>query len=276
LLYAGTEQQTLTNEFLSATPDGLVVDQPADALAYVGVPDLGPGRCFVTEIKSIDPRTSLTAPKPEHAYQAIVQQGLFRELTEHQPEYAVVLYVNASFLDDIVEFVVPFDSDIYEHAKQRAARVMTARSALELRPEGWIAGGAECGYCPYTKACGRERVRVPNFDSGPVDAPFVAEVAHLAQAIKTLETEADNVNACLRGAQEDLKERLRARQLRRVVADGLSILWSPVKGRPSYDNARIREAAAQAGIDLATYETVGDATDRLTIRLASTLRTKAS
>src|SRR5262249_27250299 len=120
LLYAGTEQQTLTNEFLSATPDGLVVDQPADALAYVGVPDLGPGRCFVTEIKSIDPRTSLTAPKPEHAYQAIVQQGLFRELTEHQPEYAVVLYVNASFLDDIVEFVVPFDSDIYEHAKQRA------------------------------------------------------------------------------------------------------------------------------------------------------------
>jgi hypothetical protein len=32
----------------------------------------------------------------------------------------------------------------------------------------------------------------------------------------------------------------------------------------------IREAAAAAGIDLAQFETVGDTTDRLTIRLTAT------
>jgi hypothetical protein len=153
---------------------------------------------------------------------------------------------------------------------------MTARSALELRPEGWIAGGKECEYCCYTKACGRERVRVPDAESAPADPQFVAEVARLAQSIKALETEEENVSACLRSAQEELKEHLRARQLRRVVTDGLNILWSPIKGRPSFDNARIREAAAQAGIDLANYEQVGEPTDRLTIRLAQSAHRRAS
>ena len=84
LLYAGEAQQTLTSDFLSATPDGLLVDQPRAALAALGVPDIGGDGSVVVECKSIDPRARLDEPKPEHRYQAVVQMGLFRELTRHR------------------------------------------------------------------------------------------------------------------------------------------------------------------------------------------------
>jgi hypothetical protein len=276
LLYAGAEQETLASEYLSATPDGLVVDQPTNALAYLGAPDLGPGRSFVVEIKSIDPRATLDEPKSEHVFQCQTQMGLFRELTEHQPEYGVILYINASFLDDAVEYLIRFDQTLYDHAKQRAAQIMTVRNAFSLRPEGWITGGKECGYCPFTGACGRQRMDVPYAEIAPVDPQFTAEIADLAQSIKQFEAEEEAATTRLRSAQEDLKERLRSKKLRRVVGDGVSVLWSAVKGRPSYDHPGIREAAANAGVDLRQYETVGDPTDRLTIRLATSKRTNAS
>lgn len=68
------------------------------------------------------------------------------------------------------------------------------------------------------------------------------------------------------------KERLRAKGLRRVDGDGVSVVWSPVKGRPSYDMKGIREAAEKAGIDLAEYQLVGDPTDQLVIRVAGQSR----
>jgi len=60
--------------------------------------------------------------------------------------------------------------------------------------------------------------------------------------------------------------------VRRVASDGVSVVWSPIKGRPSYDMPAIRKAAAQVGIDLAQFETTGDPSDRLTI----TIRAAAS
>ena len=56
----------------------------------------------------------------------------------------------------------------------------------------------------------------------------------------------------------------------RIAGDGVAVTWSSVKGRGSFDMKGIREAAAAAGIDLAQFETVGDPTDRLTIRLTAT------
>jgi hypothetical protein len=48
-----------------------------------------------------------------------------------------------------------------------------------------------------------------------------------------------------------------------------------VRGRPAFDDKGIREAAAKAGVDLAEYETVGEPTDRLVIRVAEQSRTAA-
>jgi hypothetical protein len=176
LLYAGDQQQTLVSEFLSATPDGLLIELPHDALAALGVPDIGAGD-LVVECKTCDPRTRLEQAKPEHVYQAQVQIGLLRELTPHRPNFAVISYTDASFWDACLEFVVAFDPAIYATAKERARNIMLARSATELSPEGWVAGAGECKYCPFTTACGRARKT-----AAEVDPQFIAEVDDLAHA----------------------------------------------------------------------------------------------
>src|SRR6516225_8847911 len=48
LLYAGAHQRTFTSEFLSATPDGLLIKQPRNVLAAnFGIPDIGNGSLVV-------------------------------------------------------------------------------------------------------------------------------------------------------------------------------------------------------------------------------------
>ena len=74
--------------------------------------------------------------------------------------------------------MVAFDPATFATAKQRARNIMQARSAAELSPEGWVAGGSECKYCPFTQACGRERAS----KTAEVDPQFVAEVGDLARA----------------------------------------------------------------------------------------------
>jgi hypothetical protein len=178
LLYAGGDQYTLISGFLSATPDGLILDQPRDALAALGIADIGGDGSIVVECKTIDPRVKFDAPKPEHAFQAQMQIGLFRKLTRHQPEVAVISYVNASFFDDVTEFAVRFDPAVFENAKRCAAAIATARSTDQLKPEGWVAGGRECEFCPFTKACGVIRHTVPTQAIAETPDPqFIAEIA---------------------------------------------------------------------------------------------------
>jgi hypothetical protein len=267
LLYAGSEQRTLTAGLLSATSDGLLVKQPRNLLADLGVPDIGASRGVVVECKTIDPRARLDAAKLEHTFQVQIQLGLLHEVTTHRPEFAVISYTDASFWDETTEFVVVRDPRIYAHAKTRAQRIMLAKTAVELPPEGWIAGGAECRYCPFTRACGRERTAVPGISDTVADPQFVAEMAELARAAKWHERDGDAALTYARRLQNEIREKLRAKGLRRVVGDNFRISWSPVKGRPAFDMPAIRAAAAAAGVDLSRFETVGDPSDRLVIQL---------
>jgi hypothetical protein len=268
LKYAGPEQRTLVSGFLSATPDGLLLDQPADRLSSLGVPDLGGDGSLVIECKTSDPRTKLDAPKPEHVFQVNTQIGLFQELTAHQPEYALIAYTDASFWDDVIEFAVKFDPVVFHNAKDRAARIMTTTAGGTLLPEGWIAGGKECNPCPFSRACGRMRTAVPTEASADVDPQFAEEIAGMARFVKQSRQELAGATVRVRELEYTIRERLRSRKLRQVAADGVTVNWSPVKGRPSYDIPAIREAAAQAGIDLSQFETTGEPSDRLTITIS--------
>jgi hypothetical protein len=267
LLYAGPDQKTLVVDFLSATPDGLLIDQPRDLLAHLGVPDIGERGELVLEAKTIDPRARLDQAKAEHAFQTQVQIGLLRELTEHRPQFALISYADASFWDEITEFVIPFDAEVYENAKLRAARIMLATAARELEPEGWIAGGKECRYCPFTRACGQERTAGPDATDAQADPQFVAEIADLARLAKAREVELDNANAALRTVQHTIRERLREKGLRRIDGNGVTVSWSPVRGRTTIGAAELAAAAAAAGVDPKHFEKVGDPSDRLVIQV---------
>jgi hypothetical protein len=261
LFYAGPNQLTFVTGFLSATPDGLVIGQPADALASLGIDHIGGGLCFMAECKTADPRTNLSEPKPENVFQVHVQLGIVREKTQFKPEYSLLSYTNASFWDDVTEFPIKFDPEIYEVAKNRATLIMTAQHASELKPEGWIAGGKECEHCPFTRACGITRRSAPR-DDKPADPQFVAEMAELATKAKYIEGLVGANAADLREVQQEIRDRLREKGVRKIPG---IISWSNIKGRKTYDNKRIYEAAIEAGIDIEQYAKVGDETDRLTI-----------
>jgi hypothetical protein len=267
LKFAGEQQQTFALEFLSATPDGLLVGLPRNALTEFGIPDLGEAGELVVEGKTLDPRARLDGPRPEHIYQAQVQLGLLRELTGHRPHFALISYIDASFWDIVTEFVIAFDPAVYAAAKARAAKVLTATAAAELSPEGWIAGGHECERCPFTKICGIERRAMPSVSTAAANPQLVAEIRDLAITYKARQGEAEAAASKVRDVGHEIRERLRAKGLRQVAGDDFSVIWSPVKGRQGFDVKALSAAAAAAGVDVSKFETIADPGDRLDIRV---------
>ena len=143
--------------------------------------------------------------------------------------------------------------------------IMTATNAADLKPEGWIAGGAECKYCPFTKACGIERRNLP-FQDAPVDEQFAAEIADMARHLQATEAMRDQLEAGVRLTQQAIKDRLREKSVRKIPG---ILTWSNVKGRAGYDNKAIKDAAIAAGVDIAQFKTQGEPTDRLVIEISS-------
>jgi hypothetical protein len=264
LKFVGDRQRQFKRGFISATPDALLTNAPRDILSPLGVPDIG-SDCLLLECKSVDPRVKLDAPKPEHRYQAIVQIGVVREITDYQPRFAVLVYIDASFWDTVTEFVIDFDAAVYANAKVRATKVLTANAAAELPPEGWIAGGKECEHCPFTRACGIERRALPVVNGLSADPQFVAEMRELAVTYKAHQAEVDAAESRVRASQHEIKERLRAKQLRRITGDDFSVIWAPVKGRQGYDVKAL--SAAAAGVGVQEFETNAVAGDRLEVRV---------
>lgn len=248
LLFAGSQQRTLVDGYLSATPDGLLV---------------GPGKeCIALEIKSIDPRVDLRAEKPEHSFQTQVQIGLIRHATHFAPTHAVIVYVDASFLDDIKEFTVPFDPKIYDAARGRARRIMTSVDALQLPPEGKISGGDECRYCPWASHCAAVTVAgIPREDKTLGDNA-AAELRRLRDDERKWAVEKECAETEHAASREAIKEFLRTNGVRRFNGGDWSVSWASVKGRSTLDI----KAIEAAGIDLSPYQKQGDPADRLTVK----------
>jgi hypothetical protein len=263
LLYAGKDQISFISDYLSATPDGLITGLPKNALKHLGVKDIG-SDCVMAECKTSDPRTNLDKAKTHNVYQTQVQMGLVREKTKYKPNYSLLSYTNASFWDDVTEFVIPFDISVFKTAKQRAETIINAKHATDLKPEGWIAGGAECRHCPFTIQCGIERRNLPFAEAAdkPIDPQKRAEIMDMCLAANALDAQLEINSAKLREQQDAIKTRLREMGIRKIK-DVVS--WTDVKGRISFDDKALREAAVAAGVNIEKFSKVGQATDRLTI-----------
>lgn len=261
---AGPEQESLALGRLSATPDGVLTGLKRDALAYLGVKDIR-SSCIMVECKTIDPRVNLKEAKSENEFQVQVQMGLIRELTEHRPHYALITYTDASFWDELDEFAVKFDPGTYAAAKTRALTIFGVSDPTELKPEGWIAGGKECEYCPYAKPCGHERRRVPTGkEPASIDPQFEAEIMDLCREANAHRKVGDSATEKFKDMQVQIKARLRDKGIRKVPG---VVSWSEVKGRTTIDVPRLQEKLAEVGIDLGDYEKTGDPSDRFQILL---------
>jgi len=258
LIGAGqSDQTTFLDEVnkLSATPDGLIAGLPSDALKLYGIEDIE-SDCITVEVKSIDPRVSLTEEKAIHRGQVNVQMGLIREQTDFQPRYAVILYIDASFLDNITPFVVRFDEKTYAAAKVRSRKVFAATKPEDLAAEGKITGG--CKFCPYQKRCnGINLAAVPteSFDKVALDkdralmAKLVTQEQDFKERAKLAEMEVERV----RLEMKEFLKKLGTKNLKDTNGEW-NVTYTTQKGRTGLD----REAMEDDGIDLSKYEKQGE------------------
>lgn len=252
VLWAGDEQRTIASGFLSATPDALV---------HRTFPDRD-AECFLVEIKSLDPRVDLRKAKDAHAYQVQVQMGLVREFTNYSPSHAIICYLDASFLDDVTEFRVEFDQRIYDAAAARAKAIMGARSALDLKPEGAIAGGNECHQCPFKSRCRGDAAAAHPKDKGELDEEAAAQLARLIETFDALTSEVVEAEFGRDDTKFKIKELLRANNVKWTEVEGRKVNWQSRKGKVSLDT----KAMERDGIDLSKYQVEGDPYDVLVIK----------
>lgn len=267
LIWGGNNQQThkAPDAPLTSTSDGLVVDADDDALALYGIPSLGGTGCFHFEIKSIDPRVNLKEEKAIHHGQTQVQMGNTRETTKYQPNYAIIVYIDASFFDDIEVYVVAYDDKQYQAAKARATSLFAIENPAEIFPEGKIDNG--CEYCPYTEECTRvTRGATPSSGEATfktMSAEELKEFEELLAESQAVSAQRKALNEAASRSSERVKEWFRKHAVRRVVTSDetkVSLAW--VKGKKTYDI----EAMRAAGIPVDDFTKISGGHDRVTIR----------
>lgn len=266
LEFAGEDQETLVKGRNSATPDGLLCDIPTDRDVMIKYRDkvifIGrvPSGCIGFEIKSIDPRATLEEEKAKHHGQSQVGMGLMRELTDWKPDHWIILYIDASFLDNVTPFVVDYDPEIYRAAQTRAEIVWSAKGPMELTPEGKFDKG--CDTCRWRTACTEAILSAyAKTDQEPIDPFELEEFSPLVVQYLALKEQSETAATAFKEVGQQIKDLLLARKKNKIKGDKWGITWSTVKGKKTYDVSAMQED----GIDVTKYEKVGLAFDKLIV-----------
>lgn len=270
LLWAGqAEQMRLVNTVrkVSVTPDGLAINMPFDCLASFGVKDITNGTAKTGEIyfefKSIDPRVAAhKLPKDNHVDQVNLGMGMVRE-TEfedgilYQPNYAVIVYVNASDYSEITVIVIAFDEEGYKGQLLRAKNIMNAAAegplvVETLRPEGKIAGGGDCKYCAFSKRCLGYAALVPRAVQIP-DKKVVTSIRKMASALETIRDKADALGKKAKVMEADLKEKLIANKTKFLEVGDVKLDWNVSDGQERADVEGMKKRLAELGEDISKF-----------------------
>ena len=277
LIMAGDGQDTIIDDIHSATLDGLIISEdgsnlPMDFLAYYGIDptDFDNEDSVVVEMKSFDPRLTLQHEKAQHRGQTQMQMGLIRETTEYKPNYAVLIYVNASWLDDIRVFVIEYDDSVYRIGRERNDKVFGLDDPGMFAPEGKLDG--MCDYCPFQDACAAvSQKRVPAArkaltkkevelqDKELLDSlrPVVLKRDDVKQQIKALETELETYN-------EEIRQSLIEHGTSRAVAPDFKATYTYQKGRKALSKRKLEEK----GLDPEDFMEEGNGFEKLTVTVA--------
>ena len=262
----GDEQKTFFSDSVSATPDGLIYGLADDALAKnYGIPSLkalGGDDSIVIEIKSIDPRITLREAKARHEGQAGMQLGIIREKTDFRPAVAIIIYIDASFLDEIDEFVIHYDPNVYAAGKSRAATLFETDDPAELMAEGRIDG--TCKTCDYDRACRRvSNAMVPEEDVGGEADELTDQLYPLIAEYIDRDRDASEAEDRAKEIKEQIKQILANANRNKIANDRIKVRWTRVKGRKTFQ----QKLAKEAGVDLEPYMKESEGYDKLTLDL---------
>lgn len=270
LIFAGKDQVRLRKDDLTATPDGLVIEAPYNMLEPYGVLSLN-GTCFPVEFKTFDPRISdEKLPKRGHVIQLNAQIGLFRETTNHQPTYGLLIYVNASDPADVRRFVVEFDPDLYDGSKQRARIVMDAvraKKPMTMRPEGKIDDDGECDECPYDheSTCGGYGFAIPATVK-EVAPEVVRKASNIAKALEDEKEKEKSAASGRRQLEATLKELMAQAGTKTITSDDFEVKWSKSPGRKTFDRLAALNKLTEYGHTESEFYKEGSSFDQLRIK----------
>jgi hypothetical protein len=248
-LYAGTDQSTLRDGLLSATPDGLLVDHSEK-----------PKREDVIEVKSIDPRANvIEGPRPAHAVQAQVQMHLIRRTTKHRPKRAIIYYINASDYANVITHLVEFNPKIAANAVKRAALVFSSEPGDLMAEGSWT---DECQFCAFAQQCSDAIIKTFPKGEKPLPKPAERKMARLLLRRKAIREGFDEAEVELKKTNAEIKALLTDVGIKKTTVAGWGVSYSWIKGRETLDEERL----AADGIDLAPYKKSGGGYERLDIK----------
>lgn len=266
-LFMGAAQKTFVDGRLSATPDGVVVDLPTNALELYGVGDIVTSE-IATEVKSfggehaapkkkkLEDGTIRYTAKPKHVAQNIVQMGILQRKTNYQPQFGVVLYVNPVNLKDIRPATVQYDDGVYNHLKSRAEAVFDpTKEAKDFPAEGLLTN--ECNYCDFCTACNKvEMARFPDkvIKTEKMKPETKQQLEFLTKKTAALRAQFKELEATKKKAEMELREALLIAGTSRAADEGWSVSLSQNAGRKSLDKDRL---VADLDIDLDDYMVEG-------------------
>jgi len=274
LIMEGEDQKTIVDGVSSATLDGLIIDPtgaklPVDFLAAYGIEEIDEDS-LVVEMKSFDPRINITEPKAIHEGQTHMQMGLIRETTDYKPNYAVVIYINASWLDDIRIYVVPFDESIYQIGRKRAEQVFVETDPAMLHAEGKLDG--MCAYCPFKRSCDEVSVsRVPEKrkaltkkeEKDQEGSYLVQQLDEKVRAHKVLKGEEKALKRKVEESNEDIRQTLIRSNQSRAVGHGWKVSYTTIAGRKTLS----KELMIEDGLDPGKYMNEGSGYEKLTVTM---------
>ena len=175
------------------------------------------------------------------------------------PDHGVIVYMDASNYNDIIEVKVDRDPGILDRLAPRAKAMLDSRKAAKLDREGKRTG--ECkmyGGCPFAAECGigiegDAKVARGNRGSG-LDEAVQAYVIAVADMDDASNRKAD--------AAESIKSGLAERNARELVVGNHLLKLTEVAGRVTVDWKK----AEAAGYDLTPFKKIGLPSERLTVK----------
>lgn len=267
LLGAGENQKTFVKGRTSSTSDGLLVDVPSNFLENYGIPDIK-SESVVFEIKSIDPRVQLSEAKAIHQGQVQVQMGTIRDLTNYKPNYAIILYIDCSFFDNMKVFIHKFSPKEYKLAQKRADSIFVPGAvAKDFTPEGRLSGA--CDLCEYRDICAVEmKDSIPDGDdAGNALEPADEKVAGaLINSERAADKQMKDATAAHKAAKAAVAEFLKDKGRKLVRSPDFSVTIAWRDGKKSLDKDALADDMTAKGMDIDDYYTTGRGYEVVTVR----------